>query len=55
MTGTTKGVWHRPEAEPGAYANGWELIWGKADGVPMQGTQGMDSGQGEQGLEARDP
>ena len=28
MTGTTKGTWQRPEAEPGAYAEGWERIYG---------------------------
>jgi hypothetical protein len=33
MSNTTKGVWHRPEAEKGAYANGYDRIWGKADAV----------------------
>lgn len=25
----TKGTWHRPESKPGAYAEGWEAIFGK--------------------------
>ena len=33
MSNTTKGVWHRPEAEPGAYANGYERIFGARDAV----------------------
>ena len=40
MTDTTKGVWHRPEAEPGAYANGYERIWGKADTAKDAGQDG---------------
>ena len=29
MAMTTKGTWHRPEGEPGAYASGYDRIFGK--------------------------
>lgn len=40
MSDTTKGVWHRKEAEPGNFANGWDAIWG-ADPVGAVSGVGM--------------